>query len=101
VLLRLDSRRAKLLGMFHRIKSHREAIRAEARLVFLAKGGQPTKQDVEEAIRTKFGGILTSILIALAVKLAWALICKWWEDRQTTATIPESYQAGEPGYGED
>jgi hypothetical protein len=88
--------------MFQNLKEHREEIRSEARELYLNAGGEkPAHRHVRAAIKTKFAGILASILIGLAVKLAWALICKWWEDRQENQEIPASYQLGEPGYGDD
>lgn len=86
-------------------KSRRHNVRAIAREAYLISGYpagdlQLAKQLAKEKIKREYAGSFwTSILIAIAVRLAWALIQRWWENRSRAPAL--TYQPNEPGYTGD
>jgi len=79
-------------------RRQRERVRQLSRTAWIEQAGNKDAAiaQVSAALRDEMKSIIASILLQLAIKLAIALIMKWWEDRNY---LPEkTYVKGEPGF---
>lgn len=86
--------RYRLLG-----QKRRQRVRTIARRAYLLSS-DPNKAQYEatQQVRQEFGGILTMILVGIAVRLAVELI-KHWVSQRLSEPEP-GFQSGEPGAGQ-
>ena len=81
--------RFRLLG-----RRRREEIRQLARDAYMTSPSF-AKQEAERAVRHRYSGILSMLIVGLAVKLAIELIAYWVKQKFTHP--PMTFEAGEPG----
>ena len=82
-------------------REQRNLVRDLTRKVWIEEEGNQEEANriVRETLRNGYGSIIGSILIGLAIKLAFELIKYWWDNRLSE---PESvFTAGEPGVEDD
>lgn len=77
----------------------RAKVRRIARLAFGAAAGNPekAKQYAEAELRAVYRSGLQSLLVSIAISLAFKLILYWIEQNYFSSDVPEHYQSGEPG----
>lgn len=80
-------------------RKRRNRVREIAREEYLSKDPESALASTRERVRAEYGSLIGTILVALAVKLATALIMSWIEDNLLEP--PGSYQSTEPGFSSE
>lgn len=79
-------------------RAQRQRVRQLSRTAWIENAGDrdAAVKQVSAKLRDEMKSVIGMILLQIAIKLAVALITKWWEERNFLPT--KEYVKGEPGF---